>query len=467
MEQNSEKLRKEILDSFPDPTRPNPDGAITDTEIAKLLHYDDPVKIVTECRFMWRDGYLKKGRTTRGGTFYTLSQKGIHVRDTKYNPTWIEEIENRKKELQKSLKHLYYDLLDAETKQEKEPFGFQNRLKVIHEELDGLVYKIDAVIGLGEFGALRDFESEYNRLGESGMDQQLKSYIKQLAVEIELDLDTSSFSIPLDSSIENEEKQLELEVDDEDPTGKIRVFISHKFVESDQILAEKLRKKLNECNIYGYNASRNREYDLVFGEKIKQEINNSDYLIAIITKNSQNAPSVHQEIGYALGVRVPVRLMVEENEAKGVLVEGKDIEKFSRTKFDSNLGNIIQDILKKGIRDKTTSDEKGSEKPVFAFSLRFGGNRLNLDCQNIGNGLAKDIELTIKTKGEPSLHPELKVNRSGLGNGDHFIINNWQMHGWVGIGAYQFDCEILGSCKDIFGNTHLINEKLHFDNNPS
>ncbi len=189
MNQNQDKLHKEILDSFPEPTKRNPDGVIVDTTISELLHHDDPMKIITECKFLWQDGYLEKGTSTRGGTSYMLTQRGIHVRDTKYNPRWVKEMADRKEELQKSLNHLYDDLLDAENKQEKEPFGFQNRLKVIHEELSGLLYKIDAVIGLGEFGALRDFESEYPRLGDSGMDQQLKSYIKQLAVEAGLELD--------------------------------------------------------------------------------------------------------------------------------------------------------------------------------------------------------------------------------------------------------------------------------------
>ena len=109
-----------------------------------------------------------------------------------------------------------------------------------------------------------------------------------------------------------------------------------------------------------------------------------------------------------------------------------------------------------------TPKEKWSEKPVFAFSLSFVGDRLNLNCKNIGNGLAKNIELIIKTKGNPSLKPELKITHSGLGKGDHFLINNWQMHGWVGVGYYDFDCEISGTYQDIFEENHSINEKMHF-----
>lgn len=155
-----------------------------------------------------------------------------------------------------------------------------------------------------------------------------------------------------------DEKPLEFDVSHEDHTGKIKVFISHKFVESDQKLAETLQKFLNEHNIYGQMAERTREYDLGWDEKIKRDINSSDYLVAILTKNSLYAPSVHQEIGYAIGVKVPVRILVEEEEVKGVLVQGKDSEKFSRPDFEKHLDNIIKDILKRGIRKKLTDKEK-------------------------------------------------------------------------------------------------------------
>ena len=67
MNQNQDKLCKEILDSFPEPTQRNPDGVMADTTISELLHHDDPMNIITECKFLWQDGYLEKGTSTRGG----------------------------------------------------------------------------------------------------------------------------------------------------------------------------------------------------------------------------------------------------------------------------------------------------------------------------------------------------------------------------------------------------------------
>ena len=109
------------------------------------------------------------------------------------------------------------------------------------------------------------------------------------------------------------------------------------------------------------------------------------------------------------------------------------------------------------------SEKKLSQHPVFAFSLDFSNNQLNLECANIGNGLAKNIEFVIKQHGEPSLETELKIKHNGIAKGNHLLVNNWKKQGWIGIGAYDFDCEIFGSCKDIFNDNHWIYAKLHFD----
>jgi hypothetical protein len=97
-------------------------------------------------------------------------------------------------DLRKSLKYIYDDLIDAESNQEKEPFGFKNRLQVIYETLQDQEMRICAVFGLGDFGVLPDFESEYLKRGESGMSQMIKSQIKLLAVEIGLDLGSNTIS---------------------------------------------------------------------------------------------------------------------------------------------------------------------------------------------------------------------------------------------------------------------------------
>ena len=192
-----------------------------------------------------------------------------------------------------------------------------------------------------------------------------------------------------------------MDVSHKDHTGKTKVFISHKFVKSDQKLAQTLENNLNEHNIYGYLAERKKEYDIVFGEKIKNEIKSSNYLIAIITKNSHLAPSVHQEIGYAMGVGIPVRIMAEEQEVKGVLVEGKDIEIFSRHNFEKSLGNIIKNIQKNGIRKKLTTKQSEDllEKvyaPCYDELTKMTFESLETSVKNPWNGISPSLKLNIE-----------------------------------------------------------------------
>ena len=55
--------------------------------------------------------------------------------------------------------------------------------------------------GLGDFGVLPDFEPEYLKRGDAGMDQMIKSQIKLLAVEIDLDLEQGNTTIDTSSRV--------------------------------------------------------------------------------------------------------------------------------------------------------------------------------------------------------------------------------------------------------------------------
>ena len=102
-------------------------------------------------------------------------------------------------DLQKSLKYLYDDLLDAENNREKDPSGFKNKIQVLYVNLQDLENRICIAFELGDFGVLDNFEFEYLRLGDSGVDQILKTQIKLLAVEIGLELDQNN-TIPKTNS---------------------------------------------------------------------------------------------------------------------------------------------------------------------------------------------------------------------------------------------------------------------------
>ncbi len=138
----------------------------------------------------------------------------------------------------------------------------------------------------------------------------------------------------------------------------IRVFISHKFVKNDQELALELQSILLDNHINGYLAERTREYELPISEKIQNEILRSDYLIAILTTESVKSASVNQEVGYALGVKVPVIIMAEKEILTGVLTHGREPEEFTREKFDQPCKNILEYIQKNGKRRRISEEER-------------------------------------------------------------------------------------------------------------
>ena len=114
----------------------------------------------------------------------------------------------------------------------------------------------------------------------------------------------------------------------------MKAFISHAFGGDDEPLANTLKNDLEAAGITGYLAEKTQRYDLLISDKIRQEIDESDWLVAIITKRSHASASVHEEIGYALGRGVRVALMLEEGvEKSGVLVYGREYEVFSVPEF--------------------------------------------------------------------------------------------------------------------------------------
>lgn len=133
----------------------------------------------------------------------------------------------------------------------------------------------------------------------------------------------------------------------------MEVFVSHSF--KDEQLATMLVDTLGASGIKGYMAQRAKEYELLIRDKIKDEISRSSCLIAIITKNSIESPSVFEEIGYAMGKGVPVVVMREEEVKTGVLTHGLETEDFKHELFkEVACKNITNYLLRMGNKNKST-----------------------------------------------------------------------------------------------------------------
>lgn len=191
----------------------------------------------------------------------------------------------------------------------------------------------------------------------------------------------------LESELYDTNQSLDIEVSRDNFKGIMKVFISHKFEKENQKLALSLSSILRKQNIEGYLAESKREYDLLIGEKIRKEIKSSDYVIGIITKQSEKSASVNQELGYAMGCGIPIVIMVEKGITHGVLTHGRETEEFTREKFTRHCRNISEYILQKG---KSKPEQKQVSFESFLkdrnltdyASEKFGHNKNSTGLEN-------------------------------------------------------------------------------------
>lgn len=126
----------------------------------------------------------------------------------------------------------------------------------------------------------------------------------------------------------------------------MKVFISHVFSGDDESFAAVLKEDLGAAGMDGYMAEKTQRYDLLIHDKIMQAIDESEWLVGIITKRSRASPSVHEEIGYAFGKGIRVALMVEEGvrEGEGVFIHGREQETFSPQEFGDHSKKVVEFI---------------------------------------------------------------------------------------------------------------------------
>ena len=138
----------------------------------------------------------------------------------------------------------------------------------------------------------------------------------------------------------------------------MRIFISRAFAEQE--LTTKLKEILEEHEQIeeAYMALTSPDFEMEISDKVTAEIMKSDYLVAIITKKSKASTSVHQEFGFAQGVKTLKIPLIEKNAAEGFLLEGKDKFPFDRNNFEESCKKVLAYIIKNGPRPKFSEDEK-------------------------------------------------------------------------------------------------------------
>lgn len=143
----------------------------------------------------------------------------------------------------------------------------------------------------------------------------------------------------------------------------MKVFIS--FDSKDSQLAYTLRKILKEKDIEGYLFDLDQKYDSTLHDKITSAINDSQALIAIITKDMYS-PSVHEEIGYAIGKEKSLIIMLEKGANDGVLSHEREKEMFTKKDYENSCKRVLSYLENLPI----TSIESTSETSEKFFQKR-------------------------------------------------------------------------------------------------
>ena len=150
---------------------------------------------------------------------------------------------------------------------------------------------------------------------------------------------------------------------------RIKVFISYS--QNDTELATALKSILEESSkIDAFVFEQNIQYGIQIDKKITNEIDQSDYLIAIITQNTHGSASVNQELGYAQGCGIDKIAMVEEKAKKGVLTYGTECSEFSKIDFKDKCMNVKKYILNNG--PKFTRDKQLiAESAYYRYEIEY------------------------------------------------------------------------------------------------
>lgn len=182
----------------------------------------------------------------------------------------------------------------------------------------------------------------------------------------------------------------------------LRVFISHTFAEDDDThLAQMLEKELGAAGIDGYLAEKTLRYDLLIHDKICRAIDESAWLVAVITRAAQRSASVHEEIGYALGRGKNVIVMLEEGvKESGVLIYGKEPEVFSPRRFVAHAQKVARFISDAPLPDAPEPERLSHDAEQLLDNRKILSEKSDNFAQNrhfgsLNSGALTDAEMPV------------------------------------------------------------------------
>jgi hypothetical protein len=106
-----------------------------------------------------------------------------------------------------------------------------------------------------------------------------------------------------------------------------KVFLSHTNGPEDMTIVRRLASNLELTGVTAYVAEDDRQPGNYLAEKIKQNIQSSDWIIGLWTEDSSKSAYVNQELGFAEGKK-PYALLVQKGIPVMGFGEGKEYISF-------------------------------------------------------------------------------------------------------------------------------------------
>jgi hypothetical protein len=121
-----------------------------------------------------------------------------------------------------------------------------------------------------------------------------------------------------------------------------KIYISHS--EKDEPLALLLSKALWRIGLESYSAIYNLSPGISRAELVSFGIQNSECLIALLTKNGSVSCTVCQEVGFAKGCDILIIPLLEDGAKLPILIEQSYPIAFSKSNFEDGIGKVIKNI---------------------------------------------------------------------------------------------------------------------------
>jgi len=149
-----------------------------------------------------------------------------------------------------------------------------------------------------------------------------------------------------------------------------RVFISYSRDQKE--LAQRVRAHLERIGAKPMSDADIRK-GAKFSDEIRHQISCAHVFVPILTSKSESRPWVHQEIGYAMGLKVPILPLALDRLPKGMA------EQIQAVRVAPDLGDLAEQLTEKTLNDSVSQAKEAATAMYECANLLYDRTRLIVD----------------------------------------------------------------------------------------